>query len=385
MFKYIETGIRCLAFLQGNAYGRVSNVLIRNADHVAAKKMSDGKRTKLSKFRADQQELKVRAAWHYFIEGLTQEQVAQQLGVSRLKALRLLASARGDGTVQISINREVDSIFRLQRALETHLNLVEAIVVPTSDQTEASVSTVVGHATGQYLSKELANGISVGVGWGATLKVCMQSLVQQDIEKLTVVSLLGGLTHATADNPSAVAWRLADLYGTNLYQITAPIFVPESGMAKALWQLKDFRQLGERARDVDIALLSVGNISEEASIFRRGILDFSEMTSLRKAGAVGDVLCHFVDAEGRIVDHPVNHRVMAISPTAIRDVPKVIISSGGQSKARIIRAGVAATNASVLITDISAAEAILELDPIAKKAPTKKSSGTGKSASNEVS
>lgn len=334
--------------------------------------MSDnGRRTKLSKFQADQQELKVRAAWHYFIEGLTQEQVAQQIGVSRLKVLRLLAAAREDGTVQISINTEVDSIIRLQRALEGHLGLSDVIVVPTSDQTEASVAAVVGHATGRYLSGELSSGMSVGVGWGATLKVCMQSLAQLDIEKLTVVSLLGGLTHATMDNPSAVAWRLADFYGTDLYQITAPVFVPEPEMAHALWQLKDFRELSVRARDVDIALLSVGNVSEDASIFRRGILDFSDMSSLRKAGAVGDVLCHFVDGDGEIVDHPVNQRLMAIPPTTIRDVPKVIISSGGRSKARIIRAGVAATKASVLITDVSAAEAILELPPLART-PEKK-------------
>ncbi|WP_245416191.1 sugar-binding transcriptional regulator [Microvirga sp. 17 mud 1-3] len=329
------------------------------------------KRAKLSKFQADKQELKIRAAWHYFIEGLTQEQVAQQIGVSRLKALRLLAAARQDGTVQISINTEVDSIIRLQRALESHLGVSEVIIVPTGDQTEASVAAVVGHATGQYLSGELSNGMSVGVGWGATLKVCMQSLAQLDIEKLTVVSLLGGLTHATMDNPSAVAWRLADFYGTNLYQITAPVFVPEPEMARALWQLKDFQELIIRARDVDVALLSVGNVSEDASIFRRSILGFPEMTSLRRAGAVGDVLCHFVDADGEIIDHDVNRRVMAISPTAIRDVPKVVISSGGRNKARIIRAGVAATNASVLITDISAAEAILELPRLART-PEKK-------------
>lgn len=39
---------------------------------------------------------------------------------------------------------------------------------------------------------------------------------------MTVVSLLGGLAHAAAHNPSAVAWRLAEFYKTELFQIAAP-------------------------------------------------------------------------------------------------------------------------------------------------------------------
>lgn len=322
------------------------------------------RRTKAAKFRGDQQELKLRAAWLYFVEGLTQEQVAQQIGVSRIKALRLLAAAREDGTVQISINAPAKSITRLQRALEKHLHLSEALVVPASDQSDTSAASVVGHAAGQYISNQLADGMSIGVGWGATLKVCMRSLVWREISDMTVVSLLGGLTHATADNPSAVAWRMADFYGTNLFQITAPVFVPSPELAQSLWGIKDFRELYERARAVDVALVSVGNVSEKASIFRRGILEVSDMMSLRKAGAVGDVLCHFVDADGRIVDHPVNGRAMAVNPVDIRHVPKVVVASGGKDKAQAIRAGIAATAASVLITDVSAAEALLELEPL---------------------
>lgn len=321
-------------------------------------------RVKKTRFQSDQDELKLRAAWLYYVEGLTQEQVAQQLGISRIKAFRLLAATREDGTVQISINAQAEPLLRLQRALEKHLGLFEAVVVPSSDQSETAIAAVVGHATGRYISERVEDGLSVGVGWGATLQVCMNALHWREVENMTVVSLLGGLTHATAHNPSAVAWRMAEFYKTELYQITAPVFVPSAKFAAELWQLDDLRRLYERAREVDLALLSVSDVSKQASIFRRGILSWEEGQSLKDAGAVGDVLAHFVDANGQVIDHPVNKRAMSINPHDIRKVPKVVISSGGLRKIHAIRAGIIATNAKVLITDEATAQALLGLDPI---------------------
>ncbi|MEW9805661.1 sugar-binding transcriptional regulator [Mesorhizobium marinum] len=326
--------------------------------------MTARKKSKRTAFQANQEELKLRCAWLYYVEGMTQEQVAHNLGISRLKVLRLLAATREDGTVQIIINSQAQSSVALQRALEKHLGLFEATVVPASDQSEATIANVVGYGAARYLSEQISNGLSVGVGWGGALQACMRSLTWQEVEDMTVVSLLGGLTRASVHNPSSVAWRLADFYQAELFQITAPVFVPDTSLVTALWDQADFRDLRERARSVDIALLSVGDLSPQASIFRRGILAPNEAKSLRDAGAVGDVLCHFVDQNGRVIDHPVNRRVMAIDPTDLRQVPKVVITSGGVRKAQAIRAGLLATGARVLITDVAAANALLELPPI---------------------
>ena len=80
--------------------------------------------------------------------------------------------------------------------------------------------------------------------------------------------------------------------------------MPDRELAEALWRQDDLKELYQRAREVDIALLSVGDVSKQASIFRRDVLNWSDAQSLRAAGAVGDVLCHFVDADGKVIDHP---------------------------------------------------------------------------------
>jgi DNA-binding transcriptional regulator LsrR (DeoR family) len=76
---------------------------------------------------------------------------------------------------------------------------------------------------------------------------------------------------------------------------------------------------------------------------------------------VGDVLCQFVDAEGRVVDHPVNRRVVAVALADLRRVPAIVLAAGGARKAIAIRAALRATGARVLITDEAAARALLAL------------------------
>ena len=100
--------------------------------------------------------------------------------------------------------------------------------------------------------------------------------------------------------------------------------------------------LRERARAADLAIVSVGGLTPDATLFQRGLLPAAMLTSLRRAGAVGDVLGHFVDADGRVVDHPVNRRIMAVALRDLRSVPRIVVASGGPDKVAALRAALRA-------------------------------------------
>ncbi len=303
-------------------------------------------------------DLRVRAAWLYYVEGITQEQIARFMNISRGKVIRLLAAAREGGVVRIRIQGRASEQIALERQLVATFGLADAIVVPAPAD-EAEIATVVGHAAGTYLSDQVRDGMSLGVGWGATLHMSLKALGGQPCQRLSVVSLLGGMTHSRAVNPSAVARRIADAFGADCYQLTAPVIVADESLRTALWSEPGLRELLERARRVDLALVSVGDVSEEATLFRQGLLPRSALASLQAAGAVGDVLCHFIDSEGKVVDHPVNRRVVAVDLEDLRRVPKIVVAAGGRRKVAAIRAALKATGASVLITEEAAARGLL--------------------------
>jgi DNA-binding transcriptional regulator LsrR (DeoR family) len=167
------------------------------------------------------------------------------------------------------------------------------------------------------------------------------------------------MTHSRAVNPSAVARRLADLFDADCYQLTAPVFVASAGTRAALWREPGLRELLARARRLDLALVSVGDVSANATLFREGLLPRSQRSSLLRAGAVGDVLCQFIDAQGAVIDHPVTRRVVAVGIGELRRVPKIVIAAGGRRKVAAIRAALRATGARVLITDEAAARGLL--------------------------
>jgi DNA-binding transcriptional regulator LsrR (DeoR family) len=305
-------------------------------------------------------DLRVRAAWLYYVEGMTQEQIARFMNISRAKVIRLLASARDNGIVRIRIEDRASEQIALERQLVAAFGLANAIVVPAPAD-EAEITTVVGHAAGTYLTDQVKDGMSVGVGWGATLHMSLKALGGQPCQRLSVVSLLGGMTHSRAVNPSAVARRIADAFGADCYQLTAPVMVADESVRAALWSEPGLRELLERARRVDLALVSVGDVSEEATLFRQGLLPRSALASLQAAGAVGDVLCHFIDVEGTVVDHPVNRRVVAVDLDDLRRVPKIVVAAGGRRKVAAIRAALKATGAGVLITEEGAARGLLDI------------------------
>jgi len=126
-------------------------------------------------------DLSVRAAWLYYIEGLTQEDVAIAMGVSRAKVIRLLSAAREHGIAHIQINAKGSEQLALERRLMAAFMLSEAVVAPAPTDPSA-VAAVVGHATGAYLADNLRHGMSLGVGWGATLSLSLKALATKTYE-----------------------------------------------------------------------------------------------------------------------------------------------------------------------------------------------------------
>ena len=47
--------------------------------------------------------LQLKTAWYYYMEGLTQQEIGQRLGIPRLRVNRLIDRARKTGMVQFSI------------------------------------------------------------------------------------------------------------------------------------------------------------------------------------------------------------------------------------------------------------------------------------------
>ena len=301
------------------------------------------------------EDMATRIAWLYYVEGLTQDEVANKVGMNRSRVLRILSAARQDGTVQIRVTTRLSRCVELERALEKRWGLTQAIVLPTP-QDEAKLGAIIGAEVGAYISQALSANMTIGLGWGKTLSAAVPAIVPRNPDGIRVMSLLGGLTRVSDQNPSEFAWRVAARLGAECYMMAGPVFAPDPVTRDALAAHTGMSDIFLRARSLDMAIVSVGDLRPH-SVFRQyGLLTSEELASLERAGAIGDVLCHFVDADGNIVDHPVNRRVLAVNPNDLRGTRNIILASGGWYKFGVIRAALKLLQPSVLIVDELVAE-----------------------------
>jgi DNA-binding transcriptional regulator LsrR (DeoR family) len=306
-------------------------------------------------------DLRTRAAWLYYKEGLTQDQVAQELGMTRTRVLRMLAAARLDGTVQIRVLSRHSRCVELGRELERKYGIERALVVPLPQKPDM-VPEIIGAVLGEYLTDILTPNMTIGLGWGRTLSACLPSIPQQPQAGMSVVSLLGGLTKVSTFNPSEFAWRVGDRLSAESYLIAAPVFAPDERTREALLAHPGIREVFRRSESLDVAIVSAGDVTPTSTFTTYGLLDKDEMLSLQRAGAIGDILCRFITADGDIVDHDINRRVVAVDPRSLRSARKVVLASGGWHKLEVLRAAIKLLSPHVIITDEQVGERLLDLD-----------------------
>lgn len=309
--------------------------------------------------QSDADRLRARAIWLYFVEGMTQSEIAKLLGLSRVAVVRLIADARRRNEVRITISAPLGEVAGLERAIEQRHGIGRVIVAPLSDPSADPVR-VIAAAAGNWINATMRSGLALGVGWGRTLYHSLPFIAGRTLDDIRVVSLLGGITTARRFNPAEFAWQFAELFQAEGFLVPAPALVDSPATKHALLERCGLAEIFRMAERLDIVLVSVGSIETITTSYRTGHLSESERDTLIKAGAVGDVLYHFIDEEGRVVDHPVNARAMAVDLACLRRAPERVLVSGGPEKLRALRGAIRALGPTVFITDEASATRLLD-------------------------
>ena len=302
--------------------------------------------------------LRARAIWLYHVEGLTQNDIATQLGISRVMVVRLLADARRRNEVRITIAAPLIDVLLLEREVETRFGINRVIVAPCTDPDTDPVK-VIAAAAGNFISSEMRAGMTVGVGWGRTLVDTLPFITGATLDDFRVVSLLGGIAAAWRFNPAEFAWQFAELFQGEGFLIPAPGVVDSPETKHALLERCGLSAIFEMADKLDMVLLSCGGISSMTTSYRTGYLSESDRRSLIEAGAIGDVLYNFIDQNGELVDHEVNSRVISVNLARLRRTPERVLISGGKDKLNAIRATIRTISPTTLVTDEQTAKALM--------------------------
>ena len=295
--------------------------------------------------------LATKAAWYYYMEDNTQAQIAEVMGVSRAKVIRLLEEARAQGIVQFSFRKNDSQRVSAEQLLIDRFGLKDAFVVPTPLDSSA-INQSIAQGAAHYVSDHLREDGYLNIGYGDTVSRMLGFLAKNREESLNVVSLTGGVSYYL---PSVGTTT----YSMHLFLTPSPLVVSSRQVRDALLDEKSLQDVSTMTEYADMSVVGIGAAVEGATVLRNGILNEGELTVLKMQGAVGDVLNHFMDKDGNLIQTEIEDRVISTDLDKLRQLKNVVGVAGGKDKVSAIKAVLNGGYLNVLITDSDTAAELL--------------------------
>ena len=297
--------------------------------------------------------LLTKVAWYYYIEGYTQQEIGEYLSIPRLRVNRLLDKARKAGIIQFSVREGDSKRMIVERELITQFGLKDAFVVP-SPINEQDINESVAQAAAMYIHERLDKSGYINMGYGDTSSRILNHLANICEFPVNVVSLTGGVNYYLPNTRSSI-------FNAKLYLTPAPLLMASEDIVKAMEQEPSVKQIRHMATLAQMSIVGIGGVDSNATLLTNGNLNHSDVLLLSMQGAVGDMLCHFIDKDGNVIQSSLERRLMSTSLEQLKEMNNSIGVAGGNTKAEAILAALKGKYLDVLITDETTATNVLRL------------------------
>ncbi len=305
--------------------------------------------------RINELRLIARVAQMYHIEGRRQAEIAETLRMSQATVSRMLKRAEQEDIVRTTVIPPPGTFADLELALRDRYALNEAIVVDCSEDRDGAIMARIGEAAAHFLEVTLQTDEVIGVSsWSQTILRMVDNIHPMKATKAKfVVQLLGGMGEPAAQtHATQLIARLAKLTGGEARLLLVQ-GITSSREAK-LVMLSDpmVRGTMDLFGRLSLAIIGIGAVEPSELLSRSGnVFSRQELALLNEAGAVGEISFRFFDREGRLVDTPLNERVLGVTLDDLRKADRVIALAGGEAKTAAIAGALHLGLIDVLVTD----------------------------------
>ena len=297
--------------------------------------------------------LTAKAAWYYYCQEMTQQQISERLGVSRMRVVKLLDRARRTGVIRFHLREGSAQRTDLEKHLMDAYGLTDAFIVPAAEDSSRCNANI-AEAASMYLAERIRRDTVINIGYGDTLNRVLNNLAALAEEPITCVSLTGGVSPYLPD-------IRASAFNAHLRLIPAPLLASTAEMAQAMLREESIAGIFRMIPLSEVTVVGIGSMDENATIFRTGVLNENDLAYLKMRGAVGDLLSHFLTRDGNLVDSPVEGRLIGTPLETLRSLNRVVGVAAGTVKAEAIRAALVGGYLDILVTDDRTAIKILSL------------------------
>ncbi|XXM70723.1 sugar-binding transcriptional regulator [Lysinibacillus sphaericus] len=300
----------------------------------------------------------IRAAWYYYKDNLTQNEIASQLDISRAKVVRLLEKARGEGIVQFHIKGHDRNCLEIEEEFKRVFAVKDAFIIP-SPRNEHEMSSSLSRAASQYLQNKLQENDIIGLGWGRAISRTVDFLSMEPSQNISVVTLTGGVNYYLQSRRSQDG-------GMENFQeihvIPAPFLASSEEMANSFLLEPSIKDILDLASLSKFNVVGIGGVYPDATIIQEEKMTVNELTFIKQQQAVGDILGQFYDKNGRVLELPHHKRLIGTPLYKLKQSKNVIAVAGGRKKVEAIYGALMGEYVHIMITDEATAKSLLEME-----------------------
>nr|WP_042351285.1 sugar-binding transcriptional regulator [Bacillus massiliigorillae] len=300
----------------------------------------------------------IKVAWYYYKENLTQNEIAEILGLSRNKVVRLLDKARADGIVQFHIQGTGSNCLEIEQDLKKKYKLPHAFIIPTPiNPTDLSHS--LAKAAAQYIQSKTEQHDLLGFGWGKAVSDTIDQLSFDTDRPISMVTLTGGVNYYL---PTSSIGHGGIGKFHKIHIIPTPFLASSEEMASKFLSEPSVKEILDLAKLTKYIIVGIGGISPEATIIVEEKLTIHELTHIKQQHAVGDILGQFFNKDGEILELPHHSRLIGTELSLLKELQNVIAVAGGENKITAIYGALKGKYVQTLITDEATAKSLLEME-----------------------
>lgn len=302
----------------------------------------------------------VMAAWMYFRDGLSQQEIADRMAVSRATVSNLLAAARQAGVYRITFDPEVFDQMQVAEALKARFGLSTVLIVPSAGPT-AEVRARVASAGALHVAQALADCKTLGICWGQTMLELGDQLDPIESSVSRIYQMVGIARTQLWKLAEACNSRIAYKLGADVMQFPAPGVVSTRALFEQLIQEPIVAEQFDALRNLDASVFGICSTKPDSPFFASGLALGITAETLAERGVVGIIGGRMFDIKGQAVTvDGYDDRLLALSLDEIRRIPIRFGVAAGREKTKSIIGALVGGMLTALATDFETAKEIFE-------------------------
>lgn len=302
---------------------------------------------------SDRRRLLQTVAKLYYVDNISQSEIADRFFMSKSSVSRLINEARETGCIQFSISGVTNTNRFLQKELVRRFSLKDALVLSPASALSKEVSDEVASLTASYLDSILCPNSVIGITRGRMIRSMIESLCPLRELPIHVVQLFGLInTSHNDDGELELVRNFAKAYNGSYHHLFAPFLAKDKANKEILLNLPAVMSAFEYARKASIIVspLSLADLDSSGSLWKQYLSD-ELIRQLHNEGAVGLFCGHYYDRNGRFIKSDLLELMISIDIQHMIQKEYVIGFTQGVEKVPAILGALNGHLINVLITD----------------------------------